>query len=113
MAMIYRAPWKSHECPTRALSIPEVEPYLCVAVTVRIQNLTKNLTFFLNQWHHYTLKISRNEWMISIFHEIRFLVKFSFLTVTATYDIINRGTDFEIVQFLHTSIQVGVEEADR
>ena len=29
MAMIYRAPWKSHECPTRALSIPEVEPYLC------------------------------------------------------------------------------------
>ena len=29
MAMIYRAHWKSHECPTRALSIPEVEPYLC------------------------------------------------------------------------------------
>ena len=28
MAMIYRAPWKSHECPTRALSIPEMLPYL-------------------------------------------------------------------------------------
>ena len=28
MAMIYRAPWKSHECPTRALSIPEVLPCL-------------------------------------------------------------------------------------
>ena len=28
MAMIYRAPWKSHECPTRALSIPEVFPCL-------------------------------------------------------------------------------------
>ena len=28
MATIYRARWKSHECPTRALSIPEVLPYL-------------------------------------------------------------------------------------
>ena len=27
--VIYRARWKSHECPTRDLSIPEVEPYLC------------------------------------------------------------------------------------
>ena len=25
--MIYRARWKSHECPTRDLSIPEVGPY--------------------------------------------------------------------------------------
>ena len=29
MAMIYRAPWKSHECPTGDPGIPEVEPYLC------------------------------------------------------------------------------------
>ena len=29
MAMIYRAPWKPHECPTGELSIPEVLPYLC------------------------------------------------------------------------------------
>ena len=28
MAMIYRAIWKSHECPTRDLSIPEVLSYL-------------------------------------------------------------------------------------
>ena len=28
MAMIYRAPWKSHECPTRDLSIPEAGRYL-------------------------------------------------------------------------------------
>ena len=28
MAMIYRAPWKSHECPTRDMSIPEVGRYL-------------------------------------------------------------------------------------
>ncbi len=28
MAMIYRALWKSHECPTGDLSIPEVGPYL-------------------------------------------------------------------------------------
>ena len=27
-AMIYGARWKSHECPTRALSIPEVLPCL-------------------------------------------------------------------------------------
>ena len=27
-AMIYGARWKSHECPTRALSIPKVFPYL-------------------------------------------------------------------------------------
>ena len=27
-ATIYRARWKSHECPIRALSIPEVLPYL-------------------------------------------------------------------------------------
>ena len=27
--MIYRAIWKSHEYPTRDLSIPEVVPYLC------------------------------------------------------------------------------------
>ena len=26
--MIYGARWKSHECPTRELSIPEVLPYL-------------------------------------------------------------------------------------
>ena len=26
--MIYGARWKSHECPTRALNIPEVLPYL-------------------------------------------------------------------------------------
>ena len=29
MVMIYRARWKSHEWPTRDLSIPEVGPYLC------------------------------------------------------------------------------------
>ena len=29
MAMIDRAPWKSHEYPTGDLSISEVEPYLC------------------------------------------------------------------------------------
>ena len=29
MAMIYRAPWKPHECPTGELSIHEVLPYLC------------------------------------------------------------------------------------
>ena len=28
MATVYRARWKSHECPTRDLSIPEVVPYL-------------------------------------------------------------------------------------
>ena len=28
MATIYGARWKSHECPTRALSIPEVLPCL-------------------------------------------------------------------------------------
>ena len=28
MAMIYRAPWKPHECPTGELSIPEVLPCL-------------------------------------------------------------------------------------
>ena len=58
MAMIYRAPWKSHECPTGDLSIPEVEPYLCdenkIAPT-QISSLYAFLTLAHKPWKHTTI----------------------------------------------------------
>ena len=51
MAMIYRAPWKSHECPTRALSIPEVVPYLSdenIIAPTQISSLYAFLTLTLS-----------------------------------------------------------------
>ena len=47
MAMIYRAPWKSHECPTEDLSIPEVEPYLCDKKIMVPKGVTKLYAFLI------------------------------------------------------------------
>ena len=47
MAMIYRAPWKSHECPTGDLSIPEVEPYLCDENKIVPTGVTKLYAFLI------------------------------------------------------------------
>ena len=66
MAMIYRAPWKSHECPTGDLSIPEVEPYLCdenkIAPT-QISSLYAFLTLAHKAWkaHHHLKRFLRDE----------------------------------------------------
>ena len=66
MAMIYRAPWKSHECPTRALSIPEVESYLCdenKIVPTQISSLYAFLTLAhkARKAHHHLKRFLRDE----------------------------------------------------
>ena len=48
-AMIYGARWKSHECRTRALSIPEVLPYLNLQVEILIQILVYLLLLWPTQ----------------------------------------------------------------
>ena len=65
-AMIYGARWKSHECPTRALNIPEVEPYLCdenkIAPT-QISSLYAFLTLAhkARKAHHHLKRFLRDE----------------------------------------------------